>query len=93
MFKTSGGKYIAPQVIENQLKQSLLIEQIIVVGEGKNMPSALIQPCFEQALIWFKEQEFHVKTIKIPYVKMKNYWKKSMMKSGCMIRNSVNGSK
>ena len=56
MFKTSGGKYIAPQVIENQLKQSLLIEQIIVVGEGKNMPSALIQPCFEQALIWFKEQ-------------------------------------
>ena len=35
MFKTSGGKYIAPQVIENQLKQSLLIEQIIAVGEGK----------------------------------------------------------
>ena len=35
MFKTSGGKYIAPQVIENQLKQSLLIEQIMVVGEGK----------------------------------------------------------
>ena len=33
MFKTSGGKYIAPQVIENQLKQSLLIEQILVVGE------------------------------------------------------------
>ena len=56
MFKTSGGKYIAPQVIENQLKQSLYIEQIIVVGEGKNMPSALIQPCFEQALIWLKEQ-------------------------------------
>ena len=42
MFKTSGGKYIAPQVIENQLKQSLLIEQIIVVGEGKNMPSVHI---------------------------------------------------
>ena len=56
------------------------------------MPSALIQPCFEQALIWFKEQEYHVKTIKIPYVKMKNYWKKSMMKLGCMIRNSVNGA-
>jgi long-chain acyl-CoA synthetase len=36
MFKTSGGKYIAPQVIESQLKQSLLIEQIMVVGEGKN---------------------------------------------------------
>ena len=36
MFKTSGGKYIAPQVIENQLKQSNLIEQIMVVGEGKH---------------------------------------------------------
>ena len=56
MFKTSGGKYIAPQVIENQLKQSLLIEQIMVVGEGKNMASALIQPSFEQAKIWLEEQ-------------------------------------
>ena len=46
MFKTSGGKYIAPQVIESQLKQSLLIEQIMVIGEGKNMASALIQPSF-----------------------------------------------
>ena len=56
MFKTSGGKYIAPQVIESQLKQSLLIEQIMVVGEGKNRASALIQPCFEQAKIWLDEQ-------------------------------------
>ena len=56
MFKTSGGKYIAPQVIENQLKQSLLIEHIMVVGEGKNMASALIQPSFEQAKIWLEEQ-------------------------------------
>ena len=58
MFKTSGGKYIAPQVIENQLKQSNLIEQIMVVGEGKNMPSALVQPSFEQSKIWLKEQGF-----------------------------------
>ena len=35
LFKTSGGKYIAPQLIENKMKQSLFIEQIIVVGEGK----------------------------------------------------------
>ena len=56
MFKTSGGKYIAPQVIENELKQSLLIEQVIVLGEGKNMASALIQPCFEQATVWLEEQ-------------------------------------
>ena len=59
MFKTSGGKYIAPQVIENQLKQSNLIEQIIVVGEGKNMPSALVQPSFEQSKILLKEQGFN----------------------------------
>ena len=58
MFKTSGGKYIAPQVIENQLKQSNLIEQIMVVGEGKNMPSALVQPSFEQSKIWLKDQGF-----------------------------------
>ena len=56
MFKTSGGKYIAPQVIESELKQSLLIEQIMVVGEGKNRASALIQPSFEQAKIWLDEQ-------------------------------------
>ena len=56
MFKTSGGKYIAPQVIESQLKQSLLIEQIMVIGEGKNMASALIQPSFEQAKLWLEKQ-------------------------------------
>ena len=56
IFKTSGGKYIAPQVIESQLKQSLFIEQIMVIGEGKNMASALIQPSFEQAKLWLEEQ-------------------------------------
>lgn len=56
MFKTSGGKYIAPQVIESQLKQSLLIEQIMVIGEGRNMPAALIQPSFDQAKLWLDEQ-------------------------------------
>lgn len=47
MFKTSGGKYIAPQVMENRFKQSRFIEQIMVVGEGEKMPAALIQPNFE----------------------------------------------
>jgi long-chain acyl-CoA synthetase len=42
IFKTSGGKYVAPQVIENVLKESLYIEQCMVVGENKNFPSALI---------------------------------------------------
>lgn len=43
MFKTSGGKYVAPQIIENVMKQSRFIEQIMVVGEGQKMPAALIQ--------------------------------------------------
>ena len=46
IFKTSGGKYIAPQVIENKFKQSRFIEQIMVVGEGEKMPCAIIQPSF-----------------------------------------------
>ncbi len=47
MFKTSGGKYIAPQVMENKFKESALIEQLIVVGDGKNYPAALIVPSFD----------------------------------------------
>ena len=47
MFKTSGGKYIAPQMIENTMKQSRFIEQIMVIGDGEKMPAAFIQPNFE----------------------------------------------
>jgi len=46
MFKTSGGKYIAPQVIENKFKESRFIEQIMVVGEGEKFAAAFIQPDF-----------------------------------------------
>ena len=59
MFKTSGGKYIAPQVIENQLKKSLLIDQVMVIGEGQKMPAALIQPNFDQVRLWFKERSIY----------------------------------
>ncbi|UNY97646.1 long-chain fatty acid--CoA ligase [Zhouia spongiae] len=52
MFKTSGGKYVAPQLIENEMKQSRFIEQIMVVGEGEKMPGALIQPNFEFVEEW-----------------------------------------
>lgn len=52
MFKTSGGKYIAPQAIENQAKGSKFIEQIMVVGDGEKMPCALIQPDFSYAKQW-----------------------------------------
>ncbi|MBC7410880.1 MAG: long-chain fatty acid--CoA ligase [Bacteroidia bacterium] len=46
IFKTSGGKYIAPQMIENKLKESRFIEQVMVVGENEKFPSAFIVPSF-----------------------------------------------
>lgn len=56
IFKTSGGKYIAPQPIENNLKLSLYIEQAMVIGENQKFPAALIVP-FEEALKnWCLEQ-------------------------------------
>jgi len=52
MFKTSGGKYIAPQLIENTMKQSRFIENIMVIGEGQKMPAAFIQPNFDFVSEW-----------------------------------------
>ena len=52
MFKTSGGKYIAPQLIENTMKQSRFIEQIMVIGDGQKMPGAIIQPSFDFIKEW-----------------------------------------
>jgi long-chain acyl-CoA synthetase len=54
MFKTSGGKYIAPQLLENAMKQSRFIEQIMVIGDGQKMPAAFIQPNFEFLKEWAK---------------------------------------
>lgn len=54
MFKTSGGKYIAPQVIEGKLKESPLVEQCMVVGDGKKFPSALVIPSFDDLKGWCK---------------------------------------
>jgi long-chain acyl-CoA synthetase len=54
MFKTSGGKYIAPQLIENAMKQSRFIEQIMVIGDGEKMPGAFIQPNFPFVRDWAK---------------------------------------
>ncbi|MFT7613974.1 MAG: long-chain acyl-CoA synthetase [Parvicellaceae bacterium] len=55
IFKTSGGKYIAPQVMENKFKESRFIEQLIVIGENEKHPSALIVPAFEYSLNWCKQ--------------------------------------
>jgi long-chain acyl-CoA synthetase len=62
MFKTSGGKYIAPQLIENAMKQSLFIEQIMVIGDGEKMPGAFIQPSFDFIKEWAKRKNLNVGT-------------------------------
>lgn len=60
MFKTSGGKYVAPQIIENTMKQSRFIEQIMVIGEGEKMPAALIQPNFEFVEDWASRKNLNI---------------------------------
>ena len=54
MFKTSGGKYVIPPLLEGEFKQSRFIEQIMVIGENEKMPAALIQPNFEFIEDWAK---------------------------------------
>lgn len=56
IFKTSGGKYIAPQNMELEMKQSRFIEQIMVLGEAEKMPCAFIQPSFENLEAWAKDE-------------------------------------
>ena len=55
LFKTSGGKYVAPQPIENKMKESPFIEQIVLVGDNKRFVSALIVPGFSKLRDWAKQ--------------------------------------
>lgn len=59
MFKLSGGKYIAPQMIENKLKASFFIEQIMVIGAGEKFASALISPNFVYLHDWCSHRKIH----------------------------------
>lgn len=52
IFKTAGGKYVAPQMLENKLKESPLVEQVMVLGENRKFPSALIIPTFAALKAW-----------------------------------------
>jgi long-chain acyl-CoA synthetase len=54
MFKTAGGKYVAPQMVENKIKEAPLVEQIMVLGENRKFPSALVVPNFEALKNWCK---------------------------------------
>jgi long-chain acyl-CoA synthetase len=57
LFKTSGGKYVAPQPIENKMKESPFIEQIVLVGDNKKMVTALVVPSFAKLREWAKQND------------------------------------
>ena len=57
MFKTSGGKYITPQITENKLKESRFIEQAMVIGENEKFPSAFIVPAFAFIKTWCEKHQ------------------------------------
>lgn len=59
MFKLSNGKYIAPQQIENKLKESFYIQQTMVVGENQKYPSALIIPNYNALIEWARKQKIY----------------------------------
>ncbi|MGQ3678310.1 AMP-dependent synthetase/ligase [Tenacibaculum discolor] len=63
IFKTSGGKYIAPAILEGELKKSRFIEQVMVIGEGEKMPAALIQVASEFVQEWAKRHNHTITDI------------------------------
>ena len=63
IFKTSGGKYIAPTVLESELKKSRFIEQVMVIGEAQKMPAALIQINFEYIDEWAKRKGYKIDNV------------------------------
>lgn len=73
LFKTSGGKYVAPQPIENKLKENRYIEQVMVVGDGRKFVGALIVPSFLNLKDWMKHHNLTYTTneaaIQLPEVK------------------------
>lgn len=62
IFKTSGGKYIIPQAMENTFKESRFIEQIMVLGEGQKFPSALVVPAFSFIKEWANKKNIQIGT-------------------------------
>jgi long-chain acyl-CoA synthetase len=56
LFKLSNGKFVSPQCIENRFKESIFIDQLMVIGEGEKHASALISPNFEELKVWCNEK-------------------------------------
>ncbi len=62
LFKTSGGKYVAPQPIENKLKESPFVEQVMILGAEKKFVGALIVPSFATLAEWMREKNISYTT-------------------------------
>jgi long-chain acyl-CoA synthetase len=61
LFKTSGGKYVAPQPIEQRIKQSRFVNQVVLVGDGRKFPAALIVPDWELLRSYAQHKGFDLK--------------------------------
>lgn len=59
IFKLSTGKYVAPQVLENRLKESYFIEQAMVIGENEKIAAAIIVPNFDSLHFWCAKHKIH----------------------------------
>ncbi|MBS1621043.1 MAG: long-chain fatty acid--CoA ligase [Bacteroidetes bacterium] len=72
LFKTSGGKYVAPLSVENKLKESMFIEQVMLIGPDRKFVSALIVPSFANLKDWCRKNgipfDSHDQVIKNPKV-------------------------
>jgi long-chain acyl-CoA synthetase len=77
MFKTSGGKYITPQITENKLKGSRFIEQAMVIGENEKFPAALIVPSFSHLKSWCERH-------KVPFTSNEEVIKNQQVKDRIM---------
>jgi len=64
LFKTSGGKYVAPSPIENKLKESFFIENVALVGDGEKFVAAIIQPNLEELKIWARQNDIKINSNK-----------------------------
>lgn len=82
IFKMSNGKYIAPQVIENKLKESLMVGNSIVVGENQNFPGVIISPNFQNLKNWCEKQKIKFQNerelVNLP--KVKDFFQKEINK-------------
>ncbi|WP_430811692.1 MULTISPECIES: AMP-dependent synthetase/ligase [unclassified Carboxylicivirga] len=87
MFKLSNGKYIAPQAIENLLKESDFIEQAIIVGESEKYAGALLSPNFEFLHLWAHDHKVHFRDNQelIQHEKVTAVFRKEVMRFNKMI--------